>query len=99
LIDRVTNEPKSSPRAIPARVGSQLCRHKDRIVRRLTESPSPAAEVVDEELRGLYHGLLVIFDGGTALAEQGLVHLIDDEGRSFDCFLHEIWFGYWPEKG
>ncbi len=54
------------------------------------------AAVVEDELRGLYHGLLVIFDGGTALADEGLVSVVDEDGVVFDRHLHEICFGYWP---
>lgn len=35
---------------------------QSRLVRRLSESPSAkAATIIEEELRGLYHGLFVIF--------------------------------------
>ena len=52
-----------------------------RIARRLARvPPAQAAAVVEDELRGLYHGLFVIFDGGTALADEGLVRIRDDEG-------------------
>lgn len=70
-----------------------------RIARRLADvSPAEAVAIVDDELRGLYHGLFVIFDGGTALAEEGLVRIRDDEGLEFDRFLHEICFRYWPRE-
>ena len=69
-----------------------------RIARRLAGTPAgEAAAVVEDELRGLYHGLFVIFDGGTALADEGLVRIRDDDGVEFDRFLHEICFSYWPK--
>lgn len=34
-------------------------------------SKEELAATLEDELRGLYHGLLVMFDGGTALADQG----------------------------
>jgi hypothetical protein len=39
-----------------------------RIVGRLDATPGETTAVVEDEFRGLYHGMLVIFDGGTALA-------------------------------
>jgi hypothetical protein len=72
---------------------------RDRPVRRLADAPaSDAEEIIEEELRGLYHGLLVIFDGGTALADDGLVSIVDEDGESFDRFLHEICFQFWPSR-
>ena len=47
-------------------------------------------------MRGLYHGLFVIFDGGTVLADEGLVWIVDKDGEPFDRLLHEICFRYWP---
>jgi hypothetical protein len=52
--------------------------------------------IIEDEMRGLYHGILVILDGGTALADEGLIQVVDDEGKPFDRFLHEICFKYWP---
>ena len=52
-----------------------------RIARRLAEvPPADPAAVVEDELRGLYHGLFVILDGGTALADDGLVSVVDEDG-------------------
>ncbi len=71
-----------------------------RITSRLAKSPGlDAAErdkIIRDELRGLYHGVLVIFDGGTALADQGLIQIVDEDGLTFDRFLHEVGFSYWP---
>ena len=68
-----------------------------RIVRRLAEDSSDeASPVIKDELRGLYHGLLVIFDGGTPLAEEGLIRIVDEDGVAFDRHLHEVCFDYWP---
>lgn len=70
-----------------------------RIARRLADAPpSEAPTVIKDELRGLYHDLLVIFDGGTSLADQGLLSIVDEVGVAFDRYLHEICFQYWPEK-
>lgn len=69
-----------------------------RIMQRLVNEPEASAAIVEDELRGLYHGLLVTFDGGTALADQGLLSIVDDEGTEFVRYLHEICFDYWPEK-
>lgn len=70
---------------------------KARILARLAEAPrTGVAAVIEDELRGLYHGLLVILDGGSALADDGLVRLLDEDGEPFDRFLHEICFRYWP---
>jgi hypothetical protein len=57
---------------------------------------SDSNAIIEHELRGLYHGLLVIFDGGTALADQGLVSIVDEDGAMFDRHLHEICFDVWP---
>lgn len=67
-----------------------------RIARRITESPSEAAVIIEDEMRGLYHGLFVVFDGGTTLANEGLVRILDEDDEPFDRFLHEICFRYWP---
>jgi hypothetical protein len=70
---------------------------RDRILVRLRESEAgtdPQA-VVGAELRGLFHGLLVMFDGGSALADRGLMQIVDEEGVPFVRYLHEIGFGYW----
>ena len=70
---------------------------KGRIARRIAEAPAEAASIVEDEMRGLYHGLFVIFDGGTALANEGLISVVDEDGDSFDRFLHEICFAHWPK--
>ena len=59
-----------------------------RIARRIKESPTDAASIVENEMRGLYHGLFVIFDGGTALADAGLISIVDEDGNAFDRCLH-----------
>jgi hypothetical protein len=70
-----------------------------RLVERLaTGTSADAAAIVQDELQGLYHGLLVIFDGGTSLANEGLVSIVDEDGVAFDRHLHEICFGFWPVK-
>jgi hypothetical protein len=73
---------------------------KARLTRRLADAPAAeTAAIVEDELRGLYHGLFVIFDGGTALANEGLVQVVDEDGVPFDRFLHETCFGFWPTDG
>lgn len=67
---------------------------RDRLLRRLHE-PENTSDVVDDELRGLYHGLFVILDGGSALAERGLITVVDEAGQPFDRFLHEICLEHW----
>lgn len=63
----------------------------------LTSSVLQRDAIIREELSGLYHGVLVIFDGGTALADRGLVRIVDDNGVEFDRHLHEICLKYWPK--
>ncbi len=41
---------------------------------------------------GLYHGSLVVFDGGSSLADHGLIKIVDDAGMPFVRHLHEIGF-------
>jgi hypothetical protein len=68
-----------------------------RILRRFAgAAPTEVAAILEDELRGLYHGLFVIFDGGTALAEEGMISIVDEEGVEFDHYLHETCFSYWP---
>lgn len=69
---------------------------RDRIVRRLAATPAHAEAAIEDELRGLYHGVLVLFDGGTALANEGLVRIVDEDGVPFARYLHEMGFDYWP---
>jgi hypothetical protein len=69
---------------------------KASILNRLKHAPREAAEgVIEDELRGLYHGVLVVLDGGSSLAEHGMLRIVDDDGEVFDSFLHEICFQYW----
>lgn len=65
-----------------------------RISRRLTQAGGTDAgardAIIREELQGLFLGVLVMFDGGTALANLGLLRIVDEDGVAFDRFLHEI---------
>jgi hypothetical protein len=61
-----------------------------RIESRIAESPLERTSIVEDELRGLYHGILVIFDGGSGLADEGLVSIVDEDGNPFDRCLHEF---------
>ena len=56
------------------------------------------AEIVNDELRGLYHGSLVVFDGGSSLADHGLVKIVDEEGTPFVRHLHEIGFEVYDRR-
>jgi hypothetical protein len=37
-----------------------------------------------------------MFDGGSGLADEGLVSVVDEDGIAFDRYLHEVCFRYWP---
>lgn len=75
----------------------------NRIVSRLMAAGIPSAfegrvnDIVQDEVRGLYHGSLVVFDGGSSLADHGLITIFDDEGIAFDRHLHEIGFGVYDD--
>ena len=60
-------------------------------------SQNQISEIVHKELRGLFHGNLVLFDGGSSLADHGLIKIIDDEGSSFARNLHEIGFNIYDD--
>ena len=50
------------------------------------------SEIVRDEVRGLYHGKLVVLDGGSSLADIGLIKVVDDRGVAFAGNLNEIGF-------
>ena len=77
-------------------VAASFIATKARIARRMAEAPSEATAIIEDELRGLYHGLFVTFDGGTALANDGLIAIVDEDGEPFDRHLHEICLAHWP---
>src|SRR5262245_20233822 len=80
-------------------VAATFCATHARLAQRLADaSPADAPAIVEDELRGLYHGLFVILDGGTALADEGLVSVVDEDGVAFERFLHETCFGFWPPE-
>lgn len=54
--------------------------------------------VVWDELRGTLHGFLVTLDGGSALADDGLIYIEDESGLRFDSHLHELAFSYLTES-
>jgi hypothetical protein len=64
-----------------------------------TELHEQVGEIVRDEFRGLYHGSLVMFDGGSSLADRGAIKIVDDQGTPFMTHLHEIGFGYYDERG
>lgn len=76
---------------------------ENRIVSRLVSLGIPAElheqvkDIVQDEVRGLYHGNLVVFDGGSSLADRGLIKIVDDENTPFETHLHEIGFKYYDE--
>jgi hypothetical protein len=47
-------------------------------------------EKLRDELSGVAFGICVILDGGSGLADNGLIRIIDEEGNTFDRNLHEI---------
>jgi hypothetical protein len=53
-------------------------------------------ESADDLRRQEFLGVLVMFDGGTALADLGLVSIVDEDGVAFQRFLHEIGPRYLP---
>jgi hypothetical protein len=53
---------------------------------------------VRESLETYAHSLLVAIDGGTALAEKGLIDLVDEEGNSRGDGLHEEMFGFLDDE-
>ena len=55
--------------------------------------------VARELLRGLIHSVLVTFDGGTALAEHVRLDIVDNNGRIFDKYLHELFYNALFETG
>ena len=75
-------------KATLARIEGSIENHRD---------SDEIASSVRDELRGLYHGILVTFDGGTALADEGLIQIVDEDGVAFDRYLHELCFDYWPD--
>jgi hypothetical protein len=71
-----------------------------RIGQRLAEAGAIHAgerdAIIQYELQGLFLGVLVTFDGGTALADLGLLRIVDEDGVAFQRFLHEIGPRYLP---
>ena len=51
-----------------------------------------------DELRGVLHSFLVTLDGGTALADRGLIRIQDEGGVEFDRYLHELAFSHLTEE-
>src|SRR5438128_733563 len=51
--------------------------------------------IVHDAVRGLYHGSLVVLDGGSSLANHGMIKIVDDEGTQFVTYLHEIGFRHY----
>ena len=88
LQDAFMRELAATFKATLARIEASIGNHRD---------SDEIASSVREELRGLYHGILVTFDGGTALADEGLIQVVDENGVAFDRYLHELCFDYWPD--
>lgn len=58
----------------------------------LTKSSIPrecVEQVFSEVIRGVLHSVLTSIDGGTALAEKGLMKLVNEGGESLGECLHE----------
>lgn len=55
-------------------------------------------EIVHDEIRGLYHGSLVVFDGGSSLADHGMIQIVDDKGIPLVGHLHELGFRHYDER-
>lgn len=87
LQDAFMRELSATFKATLARIEGNIGNHSD---------SDEIASSVREELRGLYHSILVTFDGGTALADKGLIQIVDENGVAFDRYLHELCFDYWP---
>jgi len=79
-------------------VAASFLATRERMIRQMAEEPESAAKILEHELRGLYHGLFVVFDGGSSLADEGLISIVDDSGEHFDRFLHEQCLRYWPSR-
>lgn len=56
-------------------------------------------KVFAECLRGFAVSILTSIDGGTALAEKGRVHLVDEDGNNLGESLHDGFVGYLLESG
>lgn len=54
-------------------------------------------ELIWEELQTVAHSFLVSIDGGTSLAEKGLISIFDEHGNEFDNYLHELFFDRFTE--
>ena len=56
------------------------------------ENQEAIDQLVWDELKTIVHSFLVTLDGGTELAEKGLITITGDDGIEFDSFLHELVF-------
>ena len=56
-------------------------------------------QVVSEVIQGVLHSTLVVFDGGTKLAEKTNLKIVDDDGQVLPRNLHEEFISYLLETG
>jgi hypothetical protein len=54
--------------------------------------------VLGECLRGFANSMLTLIDGGTALAEQGRIYLVDEKGRKLGEGLHDDFASFLLER-
>ena len=78
-----------------------LCQDFHRVALDITElvkinSPQQVEEKVTDLMKGLLHSTCCIFDGGSPLADLGLIDIIDEDGVPFDKHLLEICMCFWP---
>jgi hypothetical protein len=56
-------------------------------------------QVISELIQGVLNSTLVVFDGGTKLAEKTNLNIVDDSGQSLPKNLHEEFVSYLMETG
>ena len=62
------------------------------------EDDPEAMQKLEHQLQSLFHGILVTLDGGSALADEGLIYIVDESGQKFDRWLHEVYLEYFPSE-
>jgi uncharacterized membrane protein len=56
-------------------------------------------DVLSECFRGLLVSMLTALDGGTALAENGRIYLVNERGEKLGAALHEDFVAFLMETG
>ncbi len=59
---------------------------------------SQISELITDEIKGLFHGSLVVFDNGSNLADEGMIRIIDEDGIPFQSNLHECAMDFYNRK-